>query len=269
MKFTGIDFGTSYTNIVELEENLKKTSFSNRQPAKNFFGKKGRKIGFTGCIRKKRFLKILSRNDAIEFGELECIAEGAKFLSGKKEFLVVNVGTGTPFVFVRNGKTIHLGGSGIGGGTLAGLAELLLKEKVENLEKLARKGKKTLDYTVCEVLGKKIGIVPSDATASNFGKTPFSKKIGKNDVAFSLLSMVSETIGVMASLAASAVKTKTVVFTGKTVQNEFIRKKISETCAIFGKKSVFPADGEYATAIGAAILAKDSFKSKGKIIRSR
>ncbi len=54
---------------------------------------------------------------------------GAHYDSQLQDLIVVSMGTGTSFVKVEGGKNIsHIGGIGIGGGTIQGLSRLLLKK---------------------------------------------------------------------------------------------------------------------------------------------
>ncbi|MCL2342646.1 MAG: pantothenate kinase, partial [Firmicutes bacterium] len=50
--------------------------------------------------------------------EPEAIGRGGTALAGLNEAIVASVGTGTAFVLCRNGEYTHLGGTGIGGGTI-------------------------------------------------------------------------------------------------------------------------------------------------------
>ena len=51
---------------------------------------------------------------------------GAQYESGLDRMIVVSMGTGTTLVKYDNGAVHHIGGIGVGGGTLAGLSRLLL-----------------------------------------------------------------------------------------------------------------------------------------------
>jgi type II pantothenate kinase len=169
--------------------------------------------------------------------------------------LVANVGTGTPFVFVDGQKSAHVAGSGVGGGTLAGLARLLLNTRVEKIEELARKGTPRLDLTVAEAVGGGVGIVGGEATASNFGKAAGAKKVHSEDVALSTVNLVAEAVGTMALLAAKNCGCeKDIVFTGRAVaRNRLMQEKIGEVMRLFGGRAVFPENAEYCTAIGAML----------------
>ena len=52
---------------------------------------------------------------------------GACYGSNLENLIVVSMGTGTSFVLVNENGIEHTGGLGIGGGTLQGLSQLLLK----------------------------------------------------------------------------------------------------------------------------------------------
>ncbi|MBU1120270.1 hypothetical protein KJ660_00145, partial [Candidatus Micrarchaeota archaeon] len=197
--------------------------------------------------------KLLKGFKVERVDEINAIGEGARFLSKKKNFLTVNIGTGTPFVFVKGKKIIHLGGTGLGGGSLEGLGKILLNKRVEELEEVGRKGKLELDLKVKDIIGKGIGIIPADATASNFGKA-MKIKVKREEIALCLLNLMAEGIGVMSVFAARSSGCSEIVFTGRvTAKNKFIRERIKKVMKLFNNKGVFPSNAEYATAIGAIV----------------
>jgi type II pantothenate kinase len=189
--------------------------------------------------------------------EIQSIGLGAALLSGDKKFLAANVGTGTPFVSVNGAEIKHIGGTGVGGGTLDGLAKLLLQRRAWDLEAFAKRGKPRLDLTVNEVIGGPIGIVPPNATAANLGKVtmlPGTPK--KEDVALSVIALVGESVGASAAFAAKSAGHNKIVFTGRVAaKNKFFRERSAAAAKIFGVHADYPKNGEYATAIGAALLA--------------
>ncbi|MBI2445852.1 hypothetical protein HYV43_05690 [Candidatus Micrarchaeota archaeon] len=190
--------------------------------------------------------------------ELESIAAGAKQLSGLDEAVAVSCGTGTAVVYYVEDEglqTLHLGGTAVGGGTLEGLGHLLLKKPVEELEALAQNGA-GLDLTVGDIVGSGIGVVPADATASHFAKAFDDAR--PQDVAKSLLHLVAETIATVASVAADKTGCNDLVFNGRVAQNKLIRQRIAFACQIHGKTPHFPENGQYATAIGAAIQSQEN-----------
>ncbi len=60
-------------------------------------------------------------------GEFIADGLGARHESGKDSIIVVSMGTGTSLIRCAGDSIEHIGGIGIGGGTLQGLARLLLK----------------------------------------------------------------------------------------------------------------------------------------------
>lgn len=267
----GIDTGASFTDVVLMRGEKIIAKFSAES--------KGLRKGNSFSLKKiEHFLKLNLKKQKIPISkinrisitgshffpkkilsipvqridEITAISLGAKYLSKKSNFIVANIGTGTPFISVRGKKFSHLGGTGIGGGTLEGLAKLLAKCKICEIESLGTKGKNSLDLTVRDIIKGKVGIIPADATASNFGK--ISAKAKKSDLAFSLQNMVAETIGVMACLASSKSNSNLVVFTGRVAKNKLVKKRISAALKLFKVKGIFPANPEYCTAIGAALI---------------
>ncbi len=191
--------------------------------------------------------------------ELDSIATGARNLSGLTEAVAVSCGTGTAVVYYVEDsgviQTLHLGGTAVGGGTLEGLAQLLLEKPVDDLESLAF-GAQGLDLTVGDIVGSGIGVVPAAATASHFAKATTNPRAAPRDVAKSLLHTVAETIATVASLAADKSGCNDLVFTGRVAQNKVVQDRIGFACKIYGKTPHFPEKGEYATAIGAAIKSQ-------------
>ncbi|HLD75924.1 MAG TPA: hypothetical protein VI874_02815, partial [Candidatus Norongarragalinales archaeon] len=88
---------------------------------------------------------------------------------------------------------------------------------------------------------------------SNFGKV--GKKQTQGAIARSLLHLVAETIATTASLASEKTNCADLVFVGRVAQNPFIQERLRFTADVFGKDCFFPKKGEYATAIGAALMA--------------
>lgn len=66
---------------------------------------------------------------------------GARHTTDIDQLIVVSMGTGTSFVKIDGDKVQHIGGLGIGGGTLQGLSRLLLKtHDIHQVSELAEKG---------------------------------------------------------------------------------------------------------------------------------
>jgi len=199
-------------------------------------------------IRDNYFGKEFKRVD-----EIESIGRGAMHLSGEKNLFVANIGTGTSFVLAKGGKITHLGGSGVGGGTIKGLGSILLDSTADEVEMLASSGnRQNVDMTVFDIIGSDLLNIPADATAANFGKVLVDYK--RDDVASAILNMISESIGVMSYFAAKSEKLENnILICGRVSVNELIKSRILETIGLFGGKAKIPENAEYCTAIGAAL----------------
>ena len=77
------------------------------------------------------------------------------------------MGTGTSFVKVEGPHIQHIGGIGIGGGTLLGLSRLLLKtQDIHLIAEMARKGTLTnIDLQIQDICNRPLPDLPLDATA--------------------------------------------------------------------------------------------------------
>jgi type II pantothenate kinase len=187
--------------------------------------------------------------------EIKAIGLGGMALTGKKKCFVVSIGTGTAMVAVTDGGKVikHVGGTGVGGGTLKGLFKLLLnKDDINNLELLAEKGNiKKINLTVRDIVGKGIGEISAEATAANFGK--LSDDTSEHDIALGLINMVGEVVGTLSTFAArNHGLEKDIVFIGKVTRNKMLMKKLQDAVRTFGGRAVVPSHAEFATAIGAA-----------------
>jgi len=240
MRTLGIDRGASFVDVVIFD---------------------GQKIFFKKTITRKEYspdwLKTLPNYDKIvtaqEKNEFDCLAKGGLFLSGLETAVVVSCGTGTAAVLAQKDKpSQHLGGTAVGGGTLTGLGKLILNtDSAEMIFELAKKGSRTLvDLTVGDVLGQGIGLLPKEATASNFGKLKSRKK---EDLAQSLVGMVAETIGLISCLTAKSVAQKNVVYVGRLATSQIIKAYLTQIAALFNLTPVFPQSAEYCVALGAAL----------------
>jgi len=190
--------------------------------------------------------------------EFVAIGRGGSYLSGLDKAIVVSMGTGTALVYCENGKSVHLGGTGVGGGTLVGLAgKLLGTTNVSAIEEMAAKGHRTeVDLSVNDMTEKNIGpTLHASMTASNFGK--ISDLARKEDIAAGLLNMIDETVGVAAIFAAREKNVRDIVLTGRLSALDSASRTFRDLGDTFGVNFVFPRDSEYATVIGAALTYFD------------
>lgn len=185
--------------------------------------------------------------------EFKALGHGGLYLSGLQKAVIVSMGTGTAIVKANGNCISHIGGTGVGGGTILGLSKAMLNlTDFENIVSLAKKGDlSTVDLSIADITSGDIGNLPPTLTASNFGK--MSDKAGKNDLLRAILNMVFQTIGMMAVLASKVEKDKNIVMTGKLVKVSQAQKTFRELAKLYNVTFHTPQYAEYCTAIGAAI----------------
>jgi type II pantothenate kinase len=184
--------------------------------------------------------------------EFTAIGCGGLFLAGLKKALVVSMGTGTAIVIADGREVRHIGGSGIGGGTLIGLSRYILNTTdFYNIVDLASKGNLgNVDLNIRDISQVEMGNIPLSATASNFGK--HSDLANQADLALGLINMVCQTIGMMCVFASREEKIDQIVLTGKLVRLPQARSIFSRLGKLFGKRFIIPEYAEYSTAVGSA-----------------
>jgi type II pantothenate kinase len=194
-----------------------------------------------------------------EVNEFQAIGLGGGFLSDLDRTMVVSMGTGTAIVKVENKKVTHIGGSGVGGGTLIGLGKSILNTaSFNNIIEMANQGSLGLvDLTVGDISQKNIGNLKEDVTASNFGKS--ADKATKNDYAAGILNLIYQTAGMLSIFASEKEGVNSIVFTGKLANIEKGREILTKLKdnKVLKADFIFPKYVEYSTAIGAAVSVFD------------
>ncbi len=188
--------------------------------------------------------------------EISAIGIGGLKLSGLKEAIVVSMGTGTAITYATPEKVTHLGGTGVGGGTLIGLSKLLLGEtNPQKLEKLALIGDSTnIDLTVGDLYPKGIGNLSPQATASNFAK--IKSNYIKEDMSSAIHNLVGQTIGIVISLTAKLANIENIVLVGTCTKNKCIVNVVRLILGMRKLKRVIPEKAEFAIAYS-ALLAEE------------
>ena len=171
-----------------------------------------------------------------KFNEFEVIS---KVIGKRYGGLAVTVGTGTSIIDTKNKR--HCGGIGIGGGTIMGLCSLIYGVRsFGKYEELAMKGnRKKADFMVGEVVGREIGILDAETTASNLAKID---GVEKEDIAASIFNMVGEVVGTVASLAFKNCTLNRIVFLGSTLGSFIVKDTIKKVCGMYNCPYVFVKD---------------------------
>ena len=184
--------------------------------------------------------------------EFQAIGLGGLMLCNLEEAMVVSMGTGTAFVQASKEKMQHIGGSGVGGGTLLGLAEELFHEnKIEAIVAWAEQGNlQNVDLTIGDISTTEIPSLPADTTAANFGNV--SPTATKEDLALGLMNTVYQTIGMMAVFACKNTDIKDIIVTGSLAALPQAKKILDGVGKLHNLRFYIPENAIFATAIGAA-----------------
>ena len=155
----------------------------------------------------------------VKVDESTATAVGGLLEDAPTPAIVVSLGTGTGIVLADPpAAPQRLVGSGIGGGTLLGLAKLLLgTTDVTRIGDLARHGELSrCDLTVGDILGGGVGPVPAEATAAHFARVAREGSVvpRPEDIAASLLNLIGQAALRLAFEAARFHQARSIVLVG-------------------------------------------------------
>ncbi len=189
---------------------------------------------------------------------------GARFESKLDHTIVVSMGTGTSFVRCDGSVIEHIGGTGIGGGTLAGLSRLLLNTSdIKAVAEMAKQGDvKNIDLTIGDISAIPVPGLTLDATASIFARAQNDAK--KEDVAAGLIHMVLQTIGSAARLASLGSDIRDFVLIGNLSLLPQCKEVFPALEKLYDIRFHIPKYSQYCTAIGAALDYLAHKKEKGE-----
>jgi len=186
--------------------------------------------------------------------EFRAVGRGGLFLSGLTSAVVVSMGTGTAFVSADENGVRHMGGTGIGGGTLLGLSNRMFNVRsFDDIIEIAKAGDiNNVDLHIRDISREDIETLAAATTASNFGK--LSDLATNGDLALGIINMVFQTIGVMAAFTAKNANTNNIVLTGNLTHVPQAAEIFKGVEALHGVKFIIPEHSEFATATGAALM---------------
>jgi len=202
------------------------------------------------------------KNTITIIAEIDAIGFGGAALADCSECVVVSMGTGSAIVHFANNSAEHLGGSGVGGGTIKGLSSLICGlNDPSQIETLALKGNASgLNLTISDLGYEQISFLGADMTASNFADIK-SKRI--EDQAAAILNLVGETVGIIASICARSVDCRDhIIMVGKVAENQFIRQVLNLVGKLYRTTFIFPENPGYATVYGAAVKYRFDMRCK-------
>lgn len=259
MSIIGIDIGSSTIKIIEYkdEQICNKQILESKEYEKtieNFINENNikiiDKIVLTGINAKK--VDISKYNVPVQIvEEFVAIGTGGLYLSNKKKAIIASIGTGTAFIRAE-GKTFkHLGGTGIGAGTLTNLSNKFAGTKsLKEIIDLSKNGDlNNIDLRIADLTEENIKTLPPELTLANFGK--LSNTVSKEDIVLGILNMIFEVIGMMAAFASINDKIKDIILIGNIVKIPQIKDILLKIEKTHNVSFIIPEEPQFAVAIGA------------------
>ena len=192
----------------------------------------------------------LPTNKAEEF-----IADGlgARYETDLERMIVVSMGTGTSLVRCDGDNIKHIGGIGIGGGTLQGLSRILLKtDDIKQVSTLAMQGDiSNINVLIGDISAQPLPGLPMDATASLFGNA--KSNASREDIALGLICMVLQSIGSGTILSSLGSGIKEFVLIGNLTLLPQCKEVFPGMERLYHVRFRIPKNSEFCTAIGAAL----------------
>ena len=265
----GIDVGISTTKIVGIREGkvIKPLRIKATDPVTSLYGAFGKYL-YDNRIDLSEVERVMLTGVGAHYIDKpvyglptakadEFLADGlgAQFESKLQRMIVVSMGTGTSLVLCDGNEVRHIGGIGIGGGTLSGLSRLLLQtDNINEIIALANKGDiSRINLQIKDISTSPLPGLPMYATASLFANA--QDNASREDIALGLIGLVLQSIGSATILSSLNSDIRDFVLIGNLSllpQCELLFPVMEK---IYDVRFIIPKNSEYCTAIGAALQA--------------
>ena len=273
----GIDIGQSLTKVAYWKDNAIELSMShtgsNVSEVDEFLNLNKTRLNRVNFSGGKAFVLYKKYSHDFEtrlINEFKANIKGLEFLYEnykKRSFppsLVVTLGTGTSIVLNKE-KIEHLGGSAMGGGFFMGLLDLIFNKTIADFSEvtnLASKGNRfQVDLKVGDIYDvedDRVNKLFREFTAATLGKINKSfdlNSIKKEDIISSLIGVIGENLGTIATLMAENHEVKSIVFCGGfLIGNKPLKQILSLLCKFKRIKPIFIDNSVFAGAIGALLF---------------
>ena len=267
-----IDFGITVTDIIKRDEGVlsHEMTLSKEEPSLPLLQQLFPDIDFKSdvnllAVTGGKHLNLgneIESTKIIHVNEIDAVGEGAmnlSGLSGKNPIIIVSAGSGTACILAQDGNFMHCSGTGVGGGTVLGLSKLLLgtSDPIE-IAKLAKEGNESgVDLILEDVVSGPIGELPSETTAVNFGKiSKIDSEVSKQNIAAGIVNLVGQTAARIATSVATTFNAKEIIVVGRSPSFNGLKNSLEQAASIMGFSPHFPKNGEYASALGALLVAE-------------
>ncbi|MBR1933636.1 MAG: type II pantothenate kinase [Prevotella sp.] len=180
-------------------------------------------------------------------------ALGARYESKLDHAIVVSMGTGTSFVMCHGDDMRHIGGIGVGGGTLQGLSRIMLNTSdIKQVSALAMQGDIShINLLIGDISAQPLPGLPMEATASIFARA--QNDASKEDIAAGIIGLVLQTIGSASVLAAQGTDCRDMVLIGNLTLLPQCKEIFPALEKLYNVRFHIPKYSEFCTAIGAAL----------------
>ena len=266
----GIDVGISTTKIVGLKDGrvTAPTRITAADPITSLYGAFGKYLHDNDiALQDVEQVMLTGVGSAYVKGdvyglptqkveEFEADGLGARYESKLDHTIVVSMGTGTSFVLCDGDEMRHIGGIGIGGGTLAGLSRLMLNTSdIKAVAALAMQGDiSNMNLRIGDISAEPLPGLPMEATASILAKA--QSDASKEDIACGIISMVLQTIGSAAWLSSHGYGIRDFVLIGNLTLLPQCKEVFPPLEKLYNIHYHIPKYSQYCTAIGAALIYK-------------
>jgi type II pantothenate kinase len=271
----GIDVGISTTKIVGLREGriVAPIRITAADPITSLYGALGKymhdnniELGDVDHVMLTGVGAAYVKGDVYGVKTSRCdefVADalGARYESKLDHAIVVSMGTGTSFVMCNGDEIRHIGGIGIGGGTLQGLSRICLGTgDIKQVSALAMQGDVShVNLQIGDISTHPLPGLPMEATASIFARA--KSDTPKEDVACGIISMVLQSIGSASVLAAQGTDCRDMVLIGNLSLLPQCKEVFPALEKLYNVRFHIPKYSEYCTAIGAAL----AYRGEGEL----
>lgn len=264
----GIDVGISTTKIVGIDENglvINPFRIKATDPITSLYGAFGKYL-YDNKIQLSDVRQVMVTGVGAAYIETpiyglptakseEFIANGlgARHESKLDRMIVVSMGTGTSLVKCEGDDIQHIGGTGIGGGTLAGLSRIMLKtDDIKQLSSMAMQGDiNNINLHIGDISAKPLSGLPMNATASLFSNAKANAT--REDIALGLIYMVLQTIGSSCFLSSLGSGIRDFVMIGNLTLLPQCKDVYPAMEKLYNVHFRIPKYSEFCTAIGTAL----------------
>jgi len=264
----GIDVGISTTKIVGINEKgivVSPVRIKATDPVTSLYGAFGKylydnklaltdieKVLITG-VGSAYVTKPVYNLPTEKVEEFLADGLGARYETEIDRMIVVSMGTGTSLVQCDGAEIKHIGGIGLGGGTLAGLSRIMLKtDDIKQVATLAMQGDiSNIDVLIGDISPEPLPNLPKTATASLFGNA--KSNASREDIALGLITTVLQTIGSATILSSLGSGIREYVLIGNLSLLPQCADVFSQMEKLYKVHFIIPKYSEFCTAIGAAL----------------